>query len=57
MRLRKASLITKLLILAVMIYAIVTVGTLQPQISDSRQQAAALQADVASALQANLALE
>ena len=28
-----------------------------PQISDSRQQAAALQADVASAQQANLALE
>ena len=49
MRLRKSSLITKLLILAVMIYAIVTVVTLQPQISDSRQQAAALQADVASA--------
>lgn len=43
MRLRKSSLITKLLILAVMIYAIVTVVTLQPQISDSRQQAAALQ--------------
>ena len=41
----------------VMIYAIVTVVTLQPQISDSRQQAAALQADVASAQQANLALE
>ena len=55
MRLRKSSLITKLLILAVMIYAIVTVVTLQPQISDSRQQA--LQADVASAQQANLALE
>ena len=51
MRLRKSSLITKLLILAVMIYAIVTVVTLQPQISDSRQ------ADVASAQQANLALE
>ena len=51
MRLRKSSLITKLLILAVMIYAIVTVVTLQ------RQQAAALQADVASAQQANLALE
>ena len=50
MRLRKSSLITKLLILAVMIYAIVTVVTLQPQISDSRQQAA-------SAQQANLALE
>ena len=50
MRLRKSSLITKLLILAVMIYAIVTVVTL-------RQQAAALQADVASAQQANLALE
>ena len=57
MRLRKSSLITKLLILAVMIYAIVTVVTLQPQISDSRQQAATLQADVASAQQANLALE
>ena len=34
MRLRKSSLITKLLILAVMIYAIVTVVTLQPQISE-----------------------
>ena len=48
MRLRKSSLITKLLILAVMIYAIVTVVTLQPQISDSRQQAAALQQDIAN---------
>ena len=48
MRLRKSSLITKLLILAVMIYAIVTVVTLQPQISDSRQQAAALEQDIAN---------
>ena len=47
----------KLLILAIAVAAIVTVVTLQPQISDSRQQAAALQADVASAQQANLALE
>ena len=33
MRLRKSSLITKLLILGLMVYAFATIMTLQPQIS------------------------
>lgn len=56
MRLRKSSLITKLLILAVMIYAIVTVVTLQPQINAAKEQAAELSDQVAGAQQANLEL-
>ena len=33
MRLRKSSLITKLVILAAMVYAVATIMTLQPQIN------------------------
>ncbi len=57
MRLCKSSLITKLVILAVMVYAIVTIVTLQPKISALKEDRAALDADVASLQQANLELQ
>lgn len=57
MRLCKSSLITKLVILAVMLYAIVTIVTLQPKISALKEDRAALDADVAALQQANLELQ
>ena len=57
MRLCKSSLITKLVILAVMVYAIVTIVTLQPKISALKEDRAALDADVAALQQANLELQ
>lgn len=57
MRLRKSSLITKLIILAVMIYAVVTVVTLQPQINALKAERASLEAQVAAAEQTNLELQ
>lgn len=57
MRLRKSSLITKLLILALMIYAAATIMTLQPQISELNAKKDALLAQVADAQQANLELQ
>lgn len=57
MRLRKSSLITKLIILAVMIYAVVTVVTLQPQINALKAERASLEAKVAAAEQTNLELQ
>lgn len=57
MRLRKSSLITKLIILAVMIYAVVTVVTLQPQINALKTERDALEAQVAAAEQENLELQ
>ena len=57
MRLCKSSLITKFVILAVMLYAIVTIVTLQPKISALKEDRAALDADVAALQQANLELQ
>ena len=57
MRLCKSSLITKLVILAVMVYAIVTIVTLQPKISALKEDRTALDADVAALQQANLELQ
>ena len=57
MRLCKSSLITKLVILAVMVYAIVTIVTLQPKISALKEDRAALDADVAALQQAKLELQ
>lgn len=57
MRLRKSSLITKLLILVLMIYAAATIMTLQPQISELNAKKDALLAQVADAQQANLELQ
>ncbi len=57
MRLCKSSLITKLLILAVMIYAIVTIVTLQPKINNLQEEKAALEQEVAQMQQNNLELQ
>ena len=56
MRLCKSSLITKFVILAVMLYAIITIVTLQPKISALKQEQTALEGDVAAMQQSNLAL-
>lgn len=57
MRLGKSSLITKLIILAVMIYAIVTIVTLQPKIDALQEEKAALENEVAEIQQDNLERE
>lgn len=57
MRLRKSSLITKLLILTIVIYAIVTIVALQPQISALKDERQQLAAEVADAEQENLELQ
>lgn len=53
MRLRKSSLITKLILLAVMVYAIVTVVTLQTRINQLKETREALAQQVAAAEQDN----
>lgn len=57
MRLCKSSLITKLVILAVMAYAIVTIVTLQPKIDALQEEKAALENEVAAIRQDNFELE
>ena len=57
MRLCKSSLITKLIILAVMVYAIVTIVSLQPKIDELDAQKAALENEIAEIQQDNLELE
>lgn len=57
MRLRKSSLITKLILLAVMVYAIVTVVTLQTRINQLREAREALAQQVAAAEQDNRQME
>lgn len=57
MRLCKSSLITKLIILAVMIFAIITIVTLQPKINALQEERDALADEVAAIQQENLALE
>ena len=57
MRLRKSSLITKLILLAVMVYAIVTVVTLQTRINQLRERREALAQQVAAAEQDNRQME
>lgn len=57
MRLRKSSLITKLLILGLMVYAFATIMTLQPQISAQAEERDRLSGEVADAQQANLELQ
>ncbi len=56
MRLCKSSLITKLVILAVMIYAIVTIVTLQPKINALKSEQAALSDEISVLQQSNLEL-
>lgn len=57
MRLCKSSLITKLLILGLMVYAFATIMILQPQISALAKEHDRLSDEVADAQQANLELE
>ncbi len=57
MRLRKSSLITKLILLAVMVYAIVTVVTLQTKISQMKRSRDALEQQVAAVEQSNQKME
>ena len=57
MRLCKSSLITKLIILAVMAYAIVTIVTLQPKIDALQAEKVALENEVAAIEQGNFELE
>jgi len=53
MRLCKSSLITKLIILAVMIFAVVTVVTLQPKINALKAEGAVLSDEIADLEQSN----
>jgi cell division protein FtsL len=53
MKLGRSSLITKLIILVLAVYAAVTLVTLQSQISDKRAEAASLQTQIAAAEQEN----
>lgn len=57
MRLRKSSLITKLVILALMVYAVATIMTLQPQINALNAEREKLSAEVADVEQENLELQ
>lgn len=57
MRLCKSSLITKLIILILMIYAVVTIVALQPKISALQDDATALEAQIAAVQQSNLELQ
>ena len=57
MRLRKSSLITKLVILALMVYAVATIMTLQPQINALNAEREKLSAEVADVYQENLELQ
>lgn len=57
MRLRKSSLITKLVILAAMVYAVAMIMTLQPQINALNAEREKLSAEVADVEQKNLELQ
>ena len=57
MRLRKSSLITKLVILALMVYAVAAIMTLQPQINALNAEREKLSAEVADVEQENLELQ
>ena len=57
MRLRKSSLITKLVILAARVYAVATIMTVQPQINALNAEREKLSAEVADVEQENLELQ
>ena len=57
MRLRKSSLSTKLVILALRVYAVATIMTLQPQINALNAEREKLSAEVADVEQENLELQ
>lgn len=57
MRFKKSSLATKLLVLVLVIYATVTLVSLQGQVTAKQAEAKALAAEISSARQENLRLE
>lgn len=57
MRFKRSSLLTKLLILVLVIYAAVTLVSLQSQVTEKNAQAAALESSIEAAKQDNLRLE
>ena len=57
MRFKRSSLVTKVLILVLVVYATVTLVSLQSQVTEKETQAAALQDDITAAQQENLRLE
>lgn len=57
MRLRKSSLITKLVLLAIVIYSVVAIASLQPEIAALRQEANTLAAENAATAWENQELQ
>lgn len=57
MRFKKSSLITKLLVLVLVVYATVTLVSLQSQVTEKQAEAEALAAEISAARQENLRLE
>jgi len=57
MRFKRSSLLTKILILVLVVYATVTLVSLQSQVTEKEAEAQTLQSDIAAAKQENLRLE
>ncbi len=57
MRFKRSSLLTKILILVLVVYATVTLVSLQNQVTAKNAEAEALQAEIAAEKQENLRLE
>lgn len=57
MKLKRAGIITKIIILALIVYAGISLVTLRTQVAETRAQKADLQAQVAEMTQANAALQ
>ena len=57
MRFKRSSLVTKILILVLVVYATVTLVSLQSQVTEKEAEALALQSDIAAAKQENLRLQ
>lgn len=57
MRFKRSSLLTKILILVLVVYATVTLVSLQSQVTEKEAEAQALQSNITAAKQENLRLE
>lgn len=57
MRPRKSSLITKLVLLAILLYAVATVAALQPKLEQLKQQRSTLRDEIAELEDANAQLQ
>lgn len=57
MRFKKSSLVTKLLVLVLVVYATVTLVSLQEQVTQKQAEAQVLTAEISAARQENLRLE